>query len=35
MRPTLNVLSDDLIEKILDNAKRLMAQTGMKIAGRR
>jgi trimethylamine--corrinoid protein Co-methyltransferase len=33
VRPTLNVLSDDLIEKILDNAKRLMAETGMEIRG--
>ncbi len=33
MRPTLNVLSNDLIERILDNAKRLMAEIGMEIRG--
>ena len=33
MRPTLNVLSDDLIVKILDEAKRIMAETGMEIRG--
>jgi len=33
MRPTLNVLSDDLITKILDEAKRIMAETGMEIRG--
>ncbi len=33
MRPTLNVLSDDLIERILNDAKRLMAETGMEIRG--
>ena len=33
MRPTLNVLSDDLIAKILDEAKRIMAETGMEIRG--
>jgi trimethylamine--corrinoid protein Co-methyltransferase len=33
MRPTLNVLSDDLIEKILGEAKRIMAETGMEIRG--
>ena len=33
MRPTLNVLSDDLIGKILDEAKRIMAETGMEIRG--
>lgn len=33
MRPTLNVLSDDLIRKILDEAKRIMAETGMEIRG--
>ena len=33
MRPTLNVLSDDLIAKILGEAKRIMAETGMEIRG--
>jgi hypothetical protein len=33
MRPQLSVLSDDLIAKILDEAKRIMAETGMEIRG--
>jgi trimethylamine--corrinoid protein Co-methyltransferase len=33
MRPTLNVLSDELIAQILDEAKRIMAETGMEIRG--
>ncbi|MEL7186390.1 MAG: trimethylamine methyltransferase family protein, partial [Pseudomonadota bacterium] len=33
MRPTLSVVSDDLITKILDEAKRIMAETGMEIRG--
>ena len=33
MRPTLNILSDDLITKILDEARRIMAETGMEIRG--
>jgi trimethylamine--corrinoid protein Co-methyltransferase len=33
MRPSLNVLSDDLIRQILDEAKRLMAEKGMEIRG--
>jgi trimethylamine--corrinoid protein Co-methyltransferase len=33
MRPTLSVLSDDLIKEILDEAKRIMAETGMEIRG--
>lgn len=33
MRPTLNVLSEDLIVRILDEAKRIMAETGMEIRG--
>ena len=33
MRPTLNVLSEELIGKILDEAKRLMAEKGMEIRG--
>lgn len=33
MRPTLNVLSQDLITEVLDEAKRLMAETGMEIRG--
>jgi trimethylamine--corrinoid protein Co-methyltransferase len=35
MRPTLNVLSEDLIVRILDEAKRIMAETGMEIRGRK
>jgi trimethylamine--corrinoid protein Co-methyltransferase len=31
MRPTIRVLSDDLIERILDEAKRVLAETGMEI----
>jgi trimethylamine--corrinoid protein Co-methyltransferase len=34
MRPTLNVLSDDLIAGILAEAKRIMAEVGMEIRGR-
>ena len=33
MRPTLNVLGEDLIEKILTEAKRILAETGMEIRG--
>jgi trimethylamine--corrinoid protein Co-methyltransferase len=33
MRPTLNVVSDELIAKVLDEAKRIMAETGMEIRG--
>ena len=33
MRPTLNVISDELIGKILGEAKRIMAETGMEIRG--
>lgn len=33
MRPTLSVVSDDLINKILIEAKRIMAETGMEIRG--
>lgn len=33
MRPTLNVVSDDLTAKILAEAKRLMAEKGMEIRG--
>jgi len=33
MRPTLNVLSDELITKTLDEAMRIMAETGMEIRG--
>jgi len=29
MRPTLSVLSDDMIRDILDEAKRIMSETGM------
>ncbi len=33
MRPTLSVLSDELIGKILDEAKRIMSETGMEVRG--
>ena len=33
MRPTLNVLSEELIGRILDEAKRILAETGMDIRG--
>ncbi|MDH4259930.1 MAG: trimethylamine methyltransferase family protein [Gammaproteobacteria bacterium] len=33
MRPTINVLSDDLIGRILTEAKRIMAEVGMEIRG--
>ena len=33
MRPTLNILGEDLIEKILAEAKRILAETGMEIRG--
>ncbi|MDH3546739.1 MAG: trimethylamine methyltransferase family protein [Gammaproteobacteria bacterium] len=33
MRPTLKVLGDELIAKILDEAKRLLADNGMEIRG--
>jgi trimethylamine--corrinoid protein Co-methyltransferase len=33
MRPTLNVLSDELITKVLNEAKRIMSETGMEIRG--
>ncbi len=33
MRPTLNVLTDELITQVLDEAKRIMAETGMEISG--
>jgi trimethylamine--corrinoid protein Co-methyltransferase len=33
MRPTLNVLSEELIVRILDEAKRIMAETGMEVRG--
>ena len=34
MRPTLNILSDDLIEQILSEAKRILAEVGMEVRGR-
>lgn len=34
MRPQLSVLSDEMIEKILDEAKRIMSETGMEIRGK-
>jgi len=33
MRPTLNVLSNELIGKILDEAKRILAEVGMEVRG--
>ena len=33
MRPTIHTLSDDLIRRILEDAKRLMAEIGMEIRG--
>jgi trimethylamine--corrinoid protein Co-methyltransferase len=33
VRPTLNVLSEELIVRILDEAKRIMAEKGMEIRG--
>ena len=33
MRPTLKVLDDDLIARILDEAKRVLAEVGMEIRG--
>jgi trimethylamine--corrinoid protein Co-methyltransferase len=33
MRPTIRVLSDDLIGRILDEAMRVLAETGMEIRG--
>jgi len=33
MRPMIRVLSDDLIERILDEAVRVLAETGMEIRG--
>jgi len=35
MRPSLNVLSEELIVRIVDEAKRIMAETGMEIRGAR
>jgi trimethylamine--corrinoid protein Co-methyltransferase len=34
MRPTLNILSEELINRILDEAKRIMAERGMDIRGK-
>ena len=34
MRPSLNVLSEDLIVRILDESRRILAETGMEIRGR-
>ena len=33
MRPTLNVLSDELIDRILDESMSILATTGMEIRG--
>ena len=35
VRPTLNVLSDELITRILDEAKQILAEVGMEIRGQR
>ena len=35
MRPTLNILSGEMIERILAEARRIMAETGMEIRGER
>ena len=33
MRPRLSVLSEDLLDRILDEAMRILAETGMEIRG--
>jgi trimethylamine--corrinoid protein Co-methyltransferase len=33
LRPTLNVIGEELIVRILDEAKRILAETGMEIRG--
>ncbi len=33
MRPSLNVISEDLVRRILDEAKRILAETGIEIRG--
>ncbi|MFZ0547808.1 MAG: trimethylamine methyltransferase family protein [Candidatus Promineifilaceae bacterium] len=33
MRPTLNILSDEQIEKILDEAKRILSEVGIEVRG--
>jgi len=33
MRPTLNILTDDLITKVLNEARRILSETGMEIHG--
>ncbi len=33
MRPTINVVSDDLIDKILDEAKRVLSEIGVEVRG--
>jgi trimethylamine--corrinoid protein Co-methyltransferase len=33
MRPSLNILTDELIEQILNEARRILAETGMEIGG--
>jgi len=35
MRPNLQILTDDLIHKILDETKRIMAETGIDIRGKK
>jgi trimethylamine--corrinoid protein Co-methyltransferase len=33
MRPTLNTLSEDLVQRVLDEAKRILSEIGMEIRG--
>ena len=33
MRPTIQMLSNDMIEQVIDEAKRILAETGMEIRG--
>lgn len=33
MRPSLNILSDDLVARILAEAKRIMSETGIEVRG--
>lgn len=34
MRPSLNILSEDLTARIVDEAKRVLAEVGMEIHGK-
>ena len=33
MRPSLNVLSEDLVQRVLDETKRILSEIGMEIRG--